>query len=387
MTALSLQVWRHFTAEVEVDLSLIDNGLLFWFVGCFVDLLVALLALLSTVLWTSTPSIIPSSPRSSGIALSGLLLSARLCSWAAQRGGCPIPETLLLSGFAQPLQLLHSARVGFELRSCGFGYSGVSWCLIEFVYTTAALNSLARNSRAVQQEKPAPQRRVLRRSHCCSVIDVDVASHQMHGLKKYNATKFSFAQTGMNMVHPLSNRFAATSLLNNDSFAATSLSNNYSFAATSLSNNPFQDRYIVNAGTACWLGHRTRDRKVASWNPGRSSGRIFFSRVIFVCWLLFGVRSTPILPQWYVKDPGHSAQSAGGRCWLHLNTHTPLIQQRRSGLTTLLSRHSVGTYQETSQPQSSQPAEPLWTEPGMKSGISVRELISTSKKKVLAGND
>ena len=240
---------------------------------------------------------------------------------------------------------------------------------------------------AVQQEKPAPQRRVLRRSHCCSVIDVDVASHQMHGLKKYNATKFSFAQTGMNMVHPLSNRFAATSLLNNDSFAATSLSNNYSFAATSLSNNPFQDRYIVNAGTACWLGHRTRDRKVASWNPGRSSGRIFFSRVIFVCWLLFGVRSTPILPQWYVKDPGHSAQSAGGRCWLHLNTHTPLIQQRRSGLTTLLSRHSVGTYQETSQPQSSQPAEPLWTEPGMKSGISVRELISTSKKKVLAGND
>ena len=30
----------------------------------------------------------------------------------------------------------------------------------------------------------------------------------------------------------------------------------------------------------------------------------------------------PMLPQWHVKDPNHSAKSAGGR--LHLNTHTPL---------------------------------------------------------------
>ena len=28
---------------------------------------------------------------------------------------------------------------------------------------------------------------------------------------------------------------------------------------------------------------------------------------------LFGVHSTPVLPQWHVKDPGHSAKSAGGR--------------------------------------------------------------------------
>ena len=34
-----------------------------------------------------------------------------------------------------------------------------------------------------------------------------------------------------------------------------------------------------------------------------------------------------------------------------------------------------------SRPQSSQLAEPLWTDSGLKSGISVRELISTSKKK------
>ena len=33
------------------------------------------------------------------------------------------------------------------------------------------------------------------------------------------------------------------------------------------------------------------------------------------------------------------------------------------------------------RPQSSQVAEPLWIDPGIKSAISVRELISTSKKK------
>ena len=61
---------------------------------------------------------------------------------------------------------------------------------------------------------------------------------------------------------------------------------------------------------------------------------------------LFGVRSTPVLPQWHVKDPGHFAKSAAGG--LHLYTHTPLTERSRSGLTMPLSRHSLGTYQETS---------------------------------------
>ena len=59
-----------------------------------------------------------------------------------------------------------------------------------------------------------------------------------------------------------------------------------------------------------------------------------------------GVCSTPVLLQWHVKDPGHSAKSAGGR--LHLNMHTPLTQWSQSGLTMPLSRHSVGTYLDTS---------------------------------------
>ena len=37
----------------------------------------------------------------------------------------------------------------------------------------------------------------------------------------------------------------------------------------------------------------------------------------------FGIRSTPVLPQKHIKDPGHSAESAGGR--LQLNMHTPYV--------------------------------------------------------------
>ena len=43
----------------------------------------------------------------------------------------------------------------------------------------------------------------------------------------------------------------------------------------------------LGAGIAQWLEHWTRDRKVAGSNPCRSGGRIFFSRVSFLCWLLF----------------------------------------------------------------------------------------------------
>ena len=68
--------------------------------------------------------------------------------------------------------------------------------------------------------------------------------------------------------------------------------------------------------------------------------RIFFSRVNSL--------SIPpsVLPLWPVKDPGHSAKSAGNR--LDLNTHTPLTQRSRSGLVMPLSRHSVGNYLEMS---------------------------------------
>ena len=60
----------------------------------------------------------------------------------------------------------------------------------------------------------------------------------------------------------------------------------------------------IKGSTACrdslLVERRTRDRKVASSNLGRSGRRIFFSRVNFVCWLLFGVRSTPV-SRWFCQ--------------------------------------------------------------------------------------
>ena len=76
---------------------------------------------------------------------------------------------------------------------------------------------------------------------------------------------------------------------------------------------------------------------------------MFLSKVNFVCGLLVGVCSTLVLPQWHVKDPSHSAKSAGGS--LHLNTHTPSIQRSQSGLTMPLRRHSVGICQELAHMQ------------------------------------
>ena len=46
-------------------------------------------------------------------------------------------------------------------------------------------------------------------------------------------------------------------------------------------------KYYMGAGIAQWLERRTRDWKVAGSNPCWSGGRIFFSGVYFLCWLLF----------------------------------------------------------------------------------------------------
>ena len=102
-------------------------------------------------------------------------------------------------------------------------------------------------------------------------------------------------------------------------------------------------------------------------------------------------RSTPVLLQWHVKDPGHPAKSAGGR--LHLNTRIfgPMksewadyaaVQALCGNLSgNELTRNLSGN----TRPQSSQLTEPLWTDPGLKSGNSVRELISTLQKNSAGG--
>ena len=102
----------------------------------------------------------------------------------------------------------------------------------------------------------------------------------------------------------------------------------------------------TGAGIACWLERRSRDRKVASSNPGRNGGRILSSRVNFLCRLFIRCPFHPRVTAVARIRPSHSAKSTDGR--LHLNTHTSLTQRSRSGLSFPLSNNSTGTYPETS---------------------------------------
>ena len=137
------------------------------------------------------------------------------------------------------------------------------------------------------------------------------------------------------------------------------------------------------AGIACWLERRSRDRKVASSNPGRRGGRIFFFRVNSVLTL--------------IRCPFHPGVTAVARkrprslcqkCRWHVsssNAYTlyptksewadyAAVQVECGNLSgNELTRNSSGN----TRSQSSQLAEPLWTDPGLMSGISLRELIST----------
>ena len=105
--------------------------------------------------------------------------------------------------------------------------------------------------------------------------------------------------------------------------------------------NGMWNNHMCLVGIACWLACQTRDRKVANSNLP------FSSPEWTLCADSYSVSvPPPVLPQWLVKNPDHSAKSAGGR--LHLNIHTSLTELSQSGLIVLLSRHSVGTCPEMS---------------------------------------
>ena len=55
--------------------------------------------------------------------------------------------------------------------------------------------------------------------------------------------------------------------------------------------------------------------------PAGAAGEISSPGSTFCTDSYFRIRSTPVLPQWHIKDPRHSAKSAGGR--LQQNTHAP----------------------------------------------------------------
>ena len=59
------------------------------------------------------------------------------------------------------------------------------------------------------------------------------------------------------------------------------------------------------------------------WIPAGAVGEFSSPWSTFCADFYFGICSSPVLPQLHVKDPGHSAKSAGGR--LQLNMHAPYI--------------------------------------------------------------
>ena len=136
-------------------------------------------------------------------------------------------------------------------------------------------------------------------------------------------------------------------------------------------------------GIACWQTAGLVIKEFRVRPPAGTAGE-FSSPELTFCAGSYSVVSVPHCVTAVTHERSRSFyKSAGGV--LHLKTLTPLTKRSWSGLT-MLSIHSVGTYQgnEVTRnslgyrcPQSSQLAEPLWTDPGVKCGISMLELIST----------
>ena len=83
--------------------------------------------------------------------------------------------------------------------------------------------------------------------------------------------------------------------------------------------------------------------KSCEFESFRSSRRIFFSSVNFMCWFVRCSFHPHVIAVAH-KRPGSFWQ----KCRWHLNMHSPLTQQGWCGLTMLLSRQSMGIYPEMS---------------------------------------
>ena len=88
---------------------------------------------------------------------------------------------------------------------------------------------------------------------------------------------------------------------------------------------PHSDHLFTERGAGIaqrLLERRISDWKVADSSPGRSGGRLFLSRVNFLCWLFFRYPFHPRVTA-VTRNNCLSAKSAGGR--LQLNMHTPWV--------------------------------------------------------------
>ena len=109
----------------------------------------------------------------------------------------------------------------------------------------------------------------------------------------------------------------------------------YMFWAMTIYNLFFPVLFLWGAGIAQWLEHRTRDWKVAGLNPCWNGGRIFFSRVDFLCWLLFRYPFHPRVTAVARKRPRSFCQKCRWqvtakhaytlRMWILLNRASALV--------------------------------------------------------------
>ena len=140
-------------------------------------------------------------------------------------------------------------------------------------------------------------------------------------------------------------------------------------------------------GIACWLERRTRDRKVASSNPGRSGGENFLLQSQLYVLTLIRCPFHPRVTAVAHKRPRSFCQKCGWQVTpKHARTLDPsksewadyaAVQAECGNLSGNKLTHNSF---RNAWSQLSQLAEPLWTDPGLKSGFSLHELISTLKK-------
>ena len=109
---------------------------------------------------------------------------------------------------------------------------------------------------------------------------------------------------------------------------------------------PHDEKSTVTTGTAHRIECQTRDQKVVSLNPGKKWWENFLLRsqlcVLTVILCPFHPHVTIVA----CKKPQSFCQKC--RWQVTPNMHTSSTQRSQSGPTMTLSRHSVGTHQETS---------------------------------------
>ena len=97
----------------------------------------------------------------------------------------------------------------------------------------------------------------------------------------------------------------------------------------------FDCSWLLGSGEGSFGERQTRDRKVSGSSPGRSDGRILFSRVSFLCWFLFrypfhpGVTAVARKKSWSFCQKCRWQISAKHTCilrmWLRIKCHCNLV--------------------------------------------------------------